>query len=68
MNTPPLRPSVEFPVGPRNVSGVPNWARERHADAAVGAFGGVPYGATERVRGLPQWARVRHADAAAEAS
>ena len=26
-----------------------------HADAATGAFGGAPYGATERVRGAPKW-------------
>eukprot|EP00959_Pyramimonas_sp_CCMP1952_P370698 7763851-Pyramimonas_sp.AAC.1 len=29
--------------------------RGRHANAATGAVGGAPYGATNRVRGAPKW-------------
>eukprot|EP00959_Pyramimonas_sp_CCMP1952_P460969 9480762-Pyramimonas_sp.AAC.1 len=31
-------------------------ARRRHANPAIGAFGGAPYGATRLVRGVPTWA------------
>ena len=30
-------------------------ARGRHANPAIGAFGGAPYGATILVRGVPKW-------------
>ena len=42
-------------MGPRNLRGVPTWVRCPHANAATVAFGGVPYGATKRVRGVPKW-------------
>ena len=29
--------------------------RRCHADPPTGAFGGAPYGATNRVRGVPKW-------------
>ena len=31
--------------------------RSPHANPAIGAFGGAPYGATKRVRGVPKWVR-----------
>ena len=34
-----------------------------HANTATGAFGGAPYGATNRVRGVPKWGSMRGADA-----
>ena len=34
--------------------GVYGW-RSPHADPPPGAFGGAPYGATNRVRGVPKW-------------
>ena len=37
---------------------------EPHANAATGAFGGAPYGATILVRGVPKWVRRRYASAA----
>ena len=55
-------------MGPRNVRGVRRHGAGDHADAANGAFGGVPYGATKRLRGVPKWARRRHVDPAAGAS
>eukprot|EP00959_Pyramimonas_sp_CCMP1952_P320633 6709852-Pyramimonas_sp.AAC.1 len=39
------------------------WAQWAHASAGIWAFGGAPYGATERVRGVPEWARWAHASA-----
>ena len=35
--------------------GCAEMGRWRHADALAGAFGGVFYGATKRVRGAPKW-------------
>eukprot|EP00959_Pyramimonas_sp_CCMP1952_P383470 8035570-Pyramimonas_sp.AAC.1 len=35
-----------------------NGAAKRVRDAATGALGGAPYGATKHVRGEPYWARV----------
>eukprot|EP00959_Pyramimonas_sp_CCMP1952_P123889 2590057-Pyramimonas_sp.AAC.2 len=32
---------------------------DQHANPAVWAFGGAPYGATNRVRGVPTWAGNR---------
>ena len=30
------------------------WAGRTHANCAIGALGGAPYGATKRVRGVPK--------------
>eukprot|EP00959_Pyramimonas_sp_CCMP1952_P312417 6539324-Pyramimonas_sp.AAC.1 len=47
----PQRPSVELPMEPRTVSRVcRNMGGEPRANFASEAFGGVPYGATNRVR------------------
>eukprot|EP00959_Pyramimonas_sp_CCMP1952_P216938 4536915-Pyramimonas_sp.AAC.1 len=35
------------------------WAGWAHADAATGAFGGAPHGATNPVSGVPKWACER---------
>ena len=43
---------------------MPKWERCRHANAATRAFGGAPYGATNRARGVPKWVQCRHANAA----
>eukprot|EP00959_Pyramimonas_sp_CCMP1952_P447566 9371557-Pyramimonas_sp.AAC.1 len=64
MQARPLEPSVELHVGPRNVWGVSNWVALTHASAATGAFGGAPFGATDRVRGVPKWVALTHANAA----
>ena len=39
--------------------GVPKLSGRPHANLATWAFGGAPYGATNRVRGVP---KQRHAD------
>ena len=41
------------------------WAGWAHANAASGAFGGAPYGATKRVRGVPNLG-MRRAEARGE--
>eukprot|EP00959_Pyramimonas_sp_CCMP1952_P341429 7152469-Pyramimonas_sp.AAC.1 len=46
----PLGPSVEPPMGPRNVRGYAEMRGGSHADPATGAIGGSPHGATKRVR------------------
>eukprot|EP00959_Pyramimonas_sp_CCMP1952_P136281 2851626-Pyramimonas_sp.AAC.1 len=43
-------PPAELPTGPRNET--LHWVGEAHADGAIGAFGGDPYGATKRCSGL----------------
>ena len=40
------------------------WAGWTHVNAATGAFGGAPYGATNRVRGVPKWVARTHVDSA----
>eukprot|EP00959_Pyramimonas_sp_CCMP1952_P432474 9056432-Pyramimonas_sp.AAC.1 len=43
-------------MGPRSVCGeCRNWCVGTHAGGGSEAFGGAPYGATERVRGAPTW-------------
>ena len=39
--------------------GVPEWAQWAHANAAIWALSGAPYGAAKRVRGVP---KQRHAE------
>ena len=63
MQTLTLGPSVEPPYGAsKRVRGVPKWRRRRHANAATGAFGGAPHGATILVRAKS--VRWRHANPA----
>ena len=45
--------------GHETCEGVPKWVRWAHANAAIWAFGGAPYGATKRVRGVPKGAGGR---------
>ena len=40
-----------------------SWVALTHATAATGAFGGTPYGATNRLRGVPKWGSMSGADA-----
>ena len=55
----------ELPFGAtQRVRNCAEMGRGRHADPAIGAFGGAHYGATRRVRGVPNWGRARHADPA----
>ena len=52
-------------MGPRNMRwGVPGWVAETHVSAATGAFGGAPYGATNRVMGVPGCVAGTHVSAA----
>ena len=54
MRTQPLGPSVELPMGLRNVCAEID--PSNHADAATEAFGGLRMiGATKRVMGVPEW-------------
>eukprot|EP00959_Pyramimonas_sp_CCMP1952_P231148 4831871-Pyramimonas_sp.AAC.1 len=54
MRTLPIGPSVELPTGSRTVKGCAEMTVELHANPAIGAFGGAPDGATNRVRGAPK--------------
>ena len=44
--------------------GVPKWVAGTNANVATWAFGGPPYGATNRVRGVPKWVAGTNANAA----
>eukprot|EP00959_Pyramimonas_sp_CCMP1952_P402137 8426696-Pyramimonas_sp.AAC.1 len=53
-----LELSVELPMGAKRVKGVPKWVWGTHVGGPTGAFGGAPYGATNRSAGwakMPNW-------------
>eukprot|EP00959_Pyramimonas_sp_CCMP1952_P319754 6690652-Pyramimonas_sp.AAC.1 len=56
MQTAPLGPSEELPVGLQTTMG------ETHANCATGTFGGAPYKATEFCTGCGDACELRHWD------